>query len=114
MQNEETLVVYRKWRDTGDLLALFPTIPTDPFGYFCLSYAAVGQHSGADYFGVVWATSLVTEEEAKPLAEELTRIGYRLRSIKRASYRHHEARRAEAKRIRNHLAAPASRGTLKQ
>jgi len=108
---QETLVIFRRWKDTGDLIALFPAMPSDVYGYFCEAYETVGQHGVADYFGVVQATRPVSTEEAEPLAEELKRIGYRLRPIKRASYRMHEARRAEAKRIRNHFAAPDSRGT---
>jgi hypothetical protein len=111
MENEETLVVFRRWKDTGDLIALFPEIPSDINGWFAESFMHVGQHSGADYFGVIQATRPVSAEEAESLAEELKRIGYKLRPIKRASYRIHEARRAEAKRIRNHLVAPDSRGT---
>jgi hypothetical protein len=103
MQNDETLVVFRRWKDTGDLIALFPAIPSDLFGNYCLSYAALGQHAGADYFGVVQATRPASKEAAAPLAEELKRVGYIiLRPLKRASHRVHEARRAEATRIRLH------------
>lgn len=94
-----TLVVFRAWKDTGTIIALFPELPADYQGRFCDAFEHVGQHGGADYYGVIQATTPVTVEEAAPLAEELARIGYRLKPIKRASYRIHEARRATARAL---------------
>ena len=87
-----TLVVFRRWRDNGDIIALFPELPADYQGRYCDAYEHVGQHGGADYQGVVQATKPVSLEDAADLIQELERIGYNLRPIKRASYRHHEAR----------------------
>ena len=95
-----TLVVFRKWKDIGDIIALFPELPSDIHGFYCDSYEHVGQHGGADFYGVVQATKPATLKEAKSLTRELTRIGYRLKPIKRASYRVHELRRATAQSIR--------------
>lgn len=100
MDNETTLVVFRRWRETNDLIALFPAEPSDINGWHCLSYERIGQHAGADYHGVIQATRLATDEEATSLAQELTRIGYRLKPIKRASQMMHERRRATAGAIR--------------
>lgn len=101
MPDTTTLVVVRRWRSDGcNLLALFPEIPSDIFGRYCLSYARLGQHSGADYYGVIQATRPVTASEAAPLLRELRRIGYQLRPIKRASRKHHETRRATARSLR--------------
>lgn len=96
-----TLVVFRKWLDTGDIIALFPELPPDSNGFFCDAYEHVGQHGGADFYGVIQATKPATLNEAKSLAKELTRIGYRLKPIKRASYRVHDQRRTTAQTIRN-------------
>lgn len=95
-----TRVVYRRWRDTGSIIALFPELPADYQGQFCDAHEHVGQHGGADYHGVVQATKPVTVEEAAALAEELARIGYKLKTIKRASYRLHEARRESARALK--------------
>jgi hypothetical protein len=100
MNDEPTLVIFRKWRDTGDVIALFPAVPSDAQGLLCEAFEQVGQHGGADYHGVVAATRPVTAEEAVPLAGELARIGYRLQPIQRASRRVHEARSSEARRLR--------------
>jgi len=100
LNEQETLVIFRRWRDSGNIIALFPELPSDYQGYFCDAYEHVGQHGGADYHGVIQATKPVSLEEAADLIRELERIGYRLKPIKRASYRHHEARRATARTYR--------------
>ena len=99
MSEQETLVMFRRWRDTGDIIALFPELPADTEGRFCDAYEHVGQHGGADYHGVVQATRAVSVDEAGDLIEELTRIGYTLKPIQRTSQRVHESRRAAARAI---------------
>ena len=94
-------VVFRRWRDGGDIIALFPEVPADIFGRYCEAYEHIGQHGGADYHGVIQATVPVELHEAEDLADELTRIGYRLRPIKRALYTHHEKRRQLARHLAN-------------
>jgi hypothetical protein len=100
MDNEKTVVVFRRWRDTKAIIALFPAEPSDIEGWYCLSYERVGQHSGADYYGVIQATRPATDEEAAPLANELTKVGYNLQPIRRASQAVHERRRATARALR--------------
>lgn len=95
-----TAVVVRKWRDNGALIALFPQLPSDCLGNFVDSYMQVGQHAGADYHGVIQATTAATAEDAADLIRELERIGYRLKVIKRASRQVHDARRATARMMR--------------
>jgi len=101
MNTQETLVIFRRWRDGGSIIALFPELPSDYQGYYCVAYEHVGQHGGADYQGVIAATNPVEPDDAADLAKELTRIGYRLKPISRATQHHHEARRAEARRVRS-------------
>jgi hypothetical protein len=93
----EDLVVFRRWRDSGDVIALFPEIPADIFGDFCEAYEHIGQHGAADYGVVIQATMPVEPEDATGLANELTQIGYNLRPIRRASWKHHDKRRADAR-----------------
>src|ERR1019366_3805797 len=98
--NPITLVVFRQWRDSGSIIALFPELPADCQGRFCDAYEHVGQHGGADFHGVIQATKPVSVEDAADLIQELVRIGYRLKVIKRASHQLHEARRATAQSYR--------------
>lgn len=93
-------VVFRRWRVGGGVIALFPELPADAHGDFCDCYEPVGQHGGADYHGVVRQTAPATPDESAALAAELTRIGYRLVPVRRASPRLHDRRRKEARRYR--------------
>ena len=100
MSDEITPVVFRRWRDTKTVFALFPTMPSDYEGFYCESYEHIGQHGGADYFGCIYASKPASLDEAADLKRELERIGYRLRGIKRASRTHHEVRRETARSLR--------------
>ena len=63
-------VVFRRWRDGGGVIALFPELPADTHGIYCDSYMHVGQHGGADYHAVVRQTDPATPEESAAMAEE--------------------------------------------
>lgn len=96
-----TLVVFRRWRDRPKtIFALFPALPSDHAGFYCDSYERIGQHAGADYYACVNASDPVSAEDAADLRRELERIGYRLKVIRRASRRVHDARRATARTLR--------------
>jgi hypothetical protein len=95
------LVVFRRWQNrSGDVIALFPEVPADIHGRYCQSYMQIGQHGGADYNGVIRHTVPVGPRQYAELAEELRRIGYNLRPIRRTSRRHHDKRRETARRFR--------------
>lgn len=94
------IVVFRKWKDTGSVIALFPELPADIDGVYCDSYEHVGQHAGADYYGVIQHTTPCSLNDATALAQELTAIGYVLTPIMRPSRRHHDARRRLALHFR--------------
>ena len=82
-QWKRDVVVFRKWKDGFGVIALFPEIPTDLYGRYCESYEHIGQHGGADYFGVIMNTRPANTVESADLAEELRIIGYDLRQIKK-------------------------------
>ena len=75
-------VVYRVFKDQGDVIALFPDMPE--YRGMVLSYQHVGQHGLADYRGVIAATRPATAAEIAPLARELAQIGYTLTERRRA------------------------------
>ena len=62
-------VIFRRWRDSGEVIALFPEIPADIFGDYVEAFEHVGQHGGADFHGVIQATVPVELHEAEDLAE---------------------------------------------
>jgi hypothetical protein len=37
-----TPVVFRKWKDSGTVIALFPELPSDIHGSYCVAYEHVG------------------------------------------------------------------------
>jgi len=94
--SEADVVVFRRWRDNGTVIALFPELPSDLSGFYCDAYEHVGQHGGADYHGVVQRTIPCSSNDAAELAAELRTIGYHLKPMRRASRVHHETRRRTA------------------
>jgi hypothetical protein len=98
--SEADLVVFRQWKGNGDVIALFPSMPADLGGFYCDSYEHVGQHGAADYHGVIQHTTPYSLADAGELSRELRTIGYKLRPIRRATRRHHEARRRLASDLR--------------
>ena len=69
-------VVFRTWKSTGDVIALFPDQPENRG---CIgSYMHVGQHAEADPCIVYGQTRPSKPREYKDLLIELANIGYRL------------------------------------
>lgn len=85
----KTTVHFRKWFG-GEIIALFPELPHDPNGVYCISYEQVGQHgaSALDLPNTVPATP----REYDKLAKELTAIGYDLRLVARITAKMHSSR----------------------
>ena len=75
MAKDMTKVIFRKWPG-GDVIALFPDIPADIDGRYCMSYQHFGQHGGADYAGVMTRTLPAGLDEYRSLFMELVSIGY--------------------------------------
>jgi hypothetical protein len=94
MSEEKTKVVFRKWSN-GDVIALFPEVPSDILGHYCMSYMHVGQHGDASPM-IVHDTKLAKPEEYAELKAELERIGYILDVRSRITRQMHAKRRASA------------------
>jgi len=73
---EKTVVVFRKWKDNGDIIALFPNI--EECHGCCGSYEHVGQHGAADYTHCIKGTRPATPNESQSLLKELRGLGYNL------------------------------------
>jgi hypothetical protein len=94
-----TPVIFRAYPD-GDIVALFPTLPADQYGYFCMSYATVGQHSAASPTLVIDDTDECFDSEREDLKIELEGRGYDdLVEYKTYEPWMLEARVAEAKQV---------------
>lgn len=96
-EEKPTPVIFRKWKDTGDIMALFPyDLGTDD-PYTCSSYEHVGQHSAADPHHCIQATTPCTPDEYAPLKAELESLGYKLKPMNRLQYKALEERRNKLK-----------------
>lgn len=87
---EETKVIFRFW--LGEVIALFPEIVADQSPYYCLSYQHIGQHGACCPVPIVAHSRPATKKEWRPLYDELTRIGYKLRIMKRLRRKYLETR----------------------
>ena len=76
MDTEKTRVVFRKFKRGGDIIALFPYLSEG--GAAVESYQHTGQHSGADYNGVMRVTKPATPTDYQSLKIEHESIGYNL------------------------------------
>ena len=84
MKMHKTKVIFRTWRDTKEVIAIFPDIPADHNPHSCLSYLHIGQHGGCSPHLVIAHTTLSTENEyAKRYSELIKDVGYDLKIIKR-------------------------------
>lgn len=68
-------VIFRKFKQGGDIIALFPE-QVNQLNLMVGSYMHAGQHSDADYIGIIAATTLAKESEYAKLLAELNSIGY--------------------------------------
>lgn len=66
-------VVFRKFKQGGDIIALFPEHTNR---LMVGTYMHVGQHSDADYTGVIAVTTPASESEYAGLLAEMKSIGY--------------------------------------
>lgn len=73
---KRTRVIFRVWKDTGEVIALFPDLLADHYGHIT-SYQHIGQHSAATYSVVIGHTTPATPEQYADLLKELTDlVGY--------------------------------------
>lgn len=71
---DKDIVIFRKWKDTGEVIAFLPTEPAN-YG-MCLSYMHIGQHGESDYYHLLDKTIPANPEEYNDLLQELISIGY--------------------------------------
>lgn len=78
---DKTLVVFRKFKNDGEIIALFPELEEPCNG--CTSYQHVGQHGNAQYWFVIECSMPAQPHEYADLKAELESIGYNLNVRKR-------------------------------
>ena len=92
---EPDKVIFRKWKDNGDIIAVFPEIPSDTRSwYLCESYEHVGQHGGCNYQDAILPQTVPARpDEYQELLQELSEIGYNLVVYRRETSQMREIRR---------------------
>ena len=74
---EKTIVVFRKWKDNEEVVAIFPELPGSYNKIWeCNSYMHIGQHGSCDSFGIIKDTILAEEIDYADLKQELESLGY--------------------------------------
>lgn len=98
----KTKVIFRKFKDDGEIIAIFPEIIGDEFRLFSvLSYMHIGQHSAADTDILSRDCTIpVKVEEYQELFYELESLGYNLDVKKRYTYKMFQNRQKELNRMR--------------
>jgi hypothetical protein len=92
----KTKTLFRQYPN-GEILALFPEIPADRYGHYCMSYQLIGEHGAA-------SPEQPNTVPASPSAytdtlTALERRGYEIEPVKRISQAMHANRRAKAHAI---------------
>ena len=96
MRDLQSDVIFRAWKDTGEIIALWPARDAGwKYGRYCQSYLHFGQHGAADYHHVLGITRPAKPEEYADLLSELQNKGYSPSVIHRATCKHHDTRRSD-------------------
>lgn len=77
-------VIFRKWKDNGQIIALFPTIVSTLVAPYCESFMCIGGHGSADYSYMLLETLPATPDEYAHTKQVLENIyNYKLNVIKK-------------------------------
>lgn len=69
-------VVIREFKDTGDIIALFPGMPWSTDSRMVTSYMRFDGHGGADYQSVIPISRPASKDECVKMKSYLTSLGY--------------------------------------
>ncbi len=83
----ETIVCYRQYSD-GSVIACFPGIKANNHNYDIMTYCLAEQHGTADYTHVVQQTAPAPDTDYVETHQQLLKLGYRLRVVKRITSNH--------------------------
>ena len=100
-----TPVIYRRFKKGGEVIAVFPTIPSSVYWGECESYMHIGQHGTCSPTYLINTLTIPAEfdaEDVVALRAELILLGYEdLKTYSRLQRKHYETRVAEIKRLKN-------------
>lgn len=87
-------VVYRKYPN-GEIIALFPQIAANVYGWLCHSYMHTGQHGAAEINFIIRKTLPATPNEYAELQAELEQIGYNPQPAKKCTHKDYKIRKKQ-------------------
>ncbi len=99
MDKEKTKVIFRFWKKSQDVIAIFPEHIGDMDPYTCQSYEHTGQHGACNPQMIIDNSRLAKPNEYADLKAELKSCGYNLKIIKRYRYESFKEREKELKRV---------------
>jgi len=95
---EKTKVIFRFWKRSQSVIAIFPEVPGDMELHTCSSYEHMGQHGACCPASIIQDSRPASDYEYKDLKEELeNQAGYNLQIVKRYTQNHTEVREKELK-----------------
>ncbi|RTL04973.1 hypothetical protein EKK58_09205 [Candidatus Dependentiae bacterium] len=92
----KTKVIFRKFKQGGDIIAFFPELPGTNSPNTCMNYMHIGQHGHGD--ANCGHTIPAKRAEYMPLLKELRSIGYNLEIVNKFAPAHRAKRVAELDR----------------
>jgi hypothetical protein len=92
---DTTKVIFRRYKDAGDIIAIFPEELATMNPNDCSSYEYFGQHSSCDPFYVIQKTYPAKEADYQSLQKELEGIGYKLEIVQRLSRKFYQTRKTK-------------------
>ena len=96
----KTKVIFRFWKVSDDIIAIFPEMVATNDVSTCESYQHTGQHGACNPHYIINSSRLAKPEEYVDLKAELeNHYGYDLIVIKKNRYEFIEKRRKQLKRV---------------
>jgi hypothetical protein len=96
----KTKVIFRFWKESKDVIAIFPEHTGDMNPYTCSSYEHIGQHGACNPRMIIENSRLAKSDEYADLKAELeNHCGYDLVVIKRNRQEFIEERRKQLERV---------------
>jgi len=97
---EKTKVIFRFWKASDNVIAIFPELCGTNEVHTCQSYEHLGQHGSCNPYMIVDNSRLAKPEEYADLKAELeNHCGYNLEVIKRNNQKFIQVRREQLQRV---------------
>jgi hypothetical protein len=90
-------VIYRISRKTGEIVAVFPEVPTDISGKFCKCYSSLSRFGSVDYTDLSHKTKIAVSKDYNRVHDTLLGLGYCLNIVSKCTATHTKTRKERVK-----------------